>query len=113
LLALAAVIVAFVATWLTIPAGQYETHSLTTGTWTNRLPFPAALFRTGIRERDERCITGGRLDPLDPFRATKSCPRAGTIVLLQTDLHALKQRVLVFYGGLAAVVILVGMPLAR
>src|SRR5262245_9537845 len=97
LLALAAVVVAFVATWLTIPPGRYETHNLTTGQWTNRLTYPAKLFRAGLRDRHETFaeVTGGRLT-------------GGHAVLLEVDLDALEQRVIVFYGGLAAVILLVG-----
>jgi hypothetical protein len=41
LLALAVIVVGFVTTWLTIPAGAWETKNLTTGEWeseTSRQP---------------------------------------------------------------------------
>ena len=95
LLALVLVVIAFVATWLTIPPGKLETHNLATGAWENRLAYPAKLFRVGLRERD---------DPSDP---TGLVP-ADRAVRLTVDLDAVKSRVLVFYGGLAAVIVLVG-----
>ena len=94
LLALAVVVIAFTATWLTIPSGKLETHNLATGEWDNRLAYPAKLFRVGLRERDE---------PSDPTGGP-----ADSAVRLTVDLDAVRERVLVFYGGLAAVVVLVG-----
>ena len=102
LLALAVVVVAFVATWFTIPAGSIEEKNLTTGVWdTKRVGYPARLFRVGLAERDvEPC----RATPDDPF-GNLNCD---THVLRRVDLHTLRTRVVVFYGGLAVVVILVG-----
>lgn len=83
---LALVVVVSIATWLTIPPGELETHNLAAGQWNNRIAYPAKLFRVGLREREE--VSGQ--------------------VLLTADLGDVRTRVLVFYGGLAAVVILVG-----
>jgi hypothetical protein len=97
LLVLAVVVIAFTATWLTIPSGKLEAHNLATGEWDNRLAYPAKLFRVGLREREETSDpTGGGGDP------------AASTVRLTVDLDAVRERVLVFYGGLAAVVVLVG-----
>jgi hypothetical protein len=96
LLALAVVVIAFVATWLTVPPGKLETHNLATGEWENRLAYPAKLFRGGLRERDE---------PPDP---TGGAVPADSAVRLTVDLDDVRERVLVFYGGLAVAVVLVG-----
>jgi hypothetical protein len=96
LLVLALVVIAFTATWLTIPSGRLETHNLATGRWENRLAYPAKLFRIGLRKRDE------------PPNPTGGGVRADGAVRLTVDLDAVRERVLVFYGGLAAVVVLVG-----
>jgi hypothetical protein len=80
LLALAALIVAFVATWLTIPAGAYESKNLTTGRWeTAQVAYPAKLLRFGSNPR--------RWSPTaeQPRRADRPAP---------TDLDA-RSRVLV------------------
>lgn len=98
LLALAVVVVVFVATWVTIPSGQEEVHNLTTGEWTSRVPYPAKLFRVGLRERDSPV-------PHPVGGPTRTSP---LYVRLVVDLDALRSRVLVFYGGLAAVIVLVG-----
>lgn len=101
LLALAALIVAFVATWLTIPAGGYESKNLTTGRWeTAQVAYPAKLLRFGLRSRDRSCEPG-----------TSSNPCAVQTVRLRTDLDALRSRVLVVFGGAAAAVVLVGVAL--
>lgn len=102
LLALAVVVIATVATWLTIPSGRYEEKDLTAGRWnTSQIAYPARLFRPGLPKRERVCS--------DPFRspADPGCP--GVIVLQRVDLHALKQRVVVAYGGLAVAVVLVGL----
>ena len=80
--------VLFVATWFTIPSGRYELKDSTTGKWTTkRVAYPARLFRRGIVVRD---TTGfGRI-----YR--------------RVALHTLRQRVVIFYGGFAVVIVLVG-----
>ena len=96
LFALALVVMAFTATWLTIPTGRLETHNLATGEWENRIAYPAKLFRVGLRERSEPQEPTGGAVPVD------------SAVRLTVDLDAMKERVLVFYAGLAAVVLLLG-----
>jgi hypothetical protein len=105
LLALVVVVVAFVATWLTIPGGRYEQKDLTRGYWeTNRIVFPAKLFRVGLVER---VVESCKNPPGDPF----SCLRYSEIVYHRVDLHTLRQRVEVVYGGLAVAIVLVGLAL--
>lgn len=87
---LALVVAAFVACWLTIPSGELETHNLATGEWQNQLDYPAKLFRVGLRERQET-------------------PEA---VLLIVELDDVRERVLVFFGGIAVVVVLLGAAFA-
>jgi hypothetical protein len=102
LLALAAVVVAFVATWLTIPSGRYEQKNLTTGQWeSGRITYPARLFRAGLVEREVEPCVATREDPFHNF----DC---GINVFRRVDLHTVRQRVVIAYGGLAVVVILVG-----
>ena len=99
LFALAVLIVLFLATWLTLPAGRYESKNLTTGRWeTSQVAYPAKLLRSGLRSREASCASS---------TPTKPCAGAQT-VRLRTDLDALRSRVLVLFGGVAAAVILVG-----
>jgi hypothetical protein len=99
LLALAALIIVFMATWLTIPSGQYESKNLTTGRWeTGQVEYPAKLLRSGLRSREASCA----------FRtADNPCAGART-VRLRTDLDALRSRVVVVFASLAAVIVLAG-----
>ena len=84
LVALAVVVALFVATWFTIPSGRFEVE-LTGNTFdTNRISYPARLFRTGLSTDSG-------------FRGIQG-----------VDLHTLRTRVVVFYGGLAVVVVLLG-----
>jgi uncharacterized ion transporter superfamily protein YfcC len=102
LLALAALVIAFLATWLTIPAGRYESKNLTTGRWeTSQVAYPAKLLRSGLRSRETSCASSTPTNP---------CAGAQT-VRLRTDLHALRSRVVVVFGGVAAAVVLVGVAL--
>jgi hypothetical protein len=97
LLALAVVVVLFVASWVIIPAGRYELKNLTTGQWeTDKISYPARLFRTGLVQRWD-CT---------PFPHERACPSSA--VYRRADLHTVRQRVVIVYGGLAVVVILVG-----
>jgi hypothetical protein len=96
LLVLALVVIAFTATWLTIPSGRFETHNLASGEWENRIAYPAKVFRVGLRKRSE------------PTNGTGGAVPADRAVRLTVDLHTLRERVLIFYSGLAAVVVLVG-----
>lgn len=99
LLALAVLLLVFVATWVTIPAGRYETKNLTTGQWeTAELQYPAKLLRSGLRSRQTSCASSTQADP---------CVGAVT-VRLRTDLDALRSRVLVTFGALAAAIVLAG-----
>ena len=99
LLALAALLIVFVATWLTIPSGPYESKNLTTGRWeTAQVQYPARLLRSGLRSRVATCASRTPTNP---------CVGAVT-VRLQTDLDALRSRALVVFGALAAVIVLVG-----
>ena len=101
LLALAALVVAFIAVWLTIPAGRYESKNLTTGRWeTTQIGYPAKLLRHGLRGRDVSCRSRSVTDP-------NRCVGAET-VRLRTDLDALRSRTLVVFGALAAVIVLIG-----
>jgi hypothetical protein len=98
LLVVAALVVVFVATWLAVPAGRYESKNLTTGRWeTEQVEFPARLVRFGLRGRERSCE-----------RVTPSNPCAVRTVRLRTDLDALRSRVLVLFGSAVAVVVLVG-----
>ena len=101
LLALAVLLIAFIAVWLTIPAGRYESKNLTTGQWeTSQVGYPAKLLRHGLRSRDVSCLTR-------PGSNQSLCVGAVTI-RLQTDLDALRSRALVVFGALAAVIVLIG-----
>lgn len=101
LLALAVLLIAFIAVWVTIPAGRYESKNLTTGRWeTSRVGYPAKLLRHGLRSRDVSCLPG---------TGSNSSPCVGAVtVRLQTDLDALRSRTVVVFGALAAVIVLIG-----
>lgn len=78
LLFLAVLIVAFAATWLTLPGAPGK-----------KVSPPASLFARGITQR------GGYLGFYRRMHSAR--------------LHEVKQRIVVVYGGAAAVVILVGL----
>lgn len=100
LLALAVVVAAFVATWLTIPAGAWETKDLTTGVWeTKRVDNPARLFRSGLVARERNCRYDTEYHP--------GC--IGDTVTESVSLHALRTRVGEFYGGLAVIAVVVAL----
>jgi hypothetical protein len=102
LLALAVVVGLAVATWLTIPSGHYESKNLTAGRWeTGRLTYPARLFNSGLVER---YVAG-----CDPATNSGSICDQPYTVYRQVNLHTVRQRVVVFFGGLALVLILVGL----
>jgi hypothetical protein len=105
LLALAVVLIALVATWLTIPSGPVERKNLTSGKWeTSRLDYPARLFRTGIVKKDRNC--NGRPVLLPGGEIGRSCE--SQTVYQVVDLHTVRERVVVVYAGLAVVVPLIG-----
>jgi uncharacterized ion transporter superfamily protein YfcC len=118
LLLLILVYVLFVPTWFTIPAGRYEVKNLTNGRWqTNRITYPARLFRVGLPslQRKQICrqtaevpvpTAGG-----DPRQIETRCVRSIETVRRRVDLHAVRERVLIVYGGLAVIVVLVGLAL--
>jgi hypothetical protein len=100
LLALAVIVVGFVTTWLTIPAGAWETKNLTTGEWeTKRVGNPARLFRSGLVARERNC----------PYNTQYHPGCVGDTVTESVSLRTLKTRVGEFYGGLAVIVTLVAL----
>jgi hypothetical protein len=100
LLALVVIVAGFVATWLTIPPGAWETKNLTTGEWeTKRVDNPARLFRSGLVARERNCPYDTQYHP--------GC--VGNTVTDSVSLRTLKTRVGQFYGGLAVIVILVAL----
>ena len=105
LVALAVIVALFVATWLTIPAGRVEVKNLTTGQWeTKRVGYPARLFRVGLVER-ERGVGPDCSQSDDPFCRFGRSDRVKDSV----DLGSLRSRAKVVYGGLAVIVILIGL----
>jgi uncharacterized ion transporter superfamily protein YfcC len=105
LVLLALIVAAFVATWVTIPGGRYEQKNLTRGYWeTDRVVFPAKLFRFGLAERVVEACTDTPEDPFGRFACSY-------MVLRRVDLHTLRERVVVSYAGLAAVVVLIGLAI--
>jgi hypothetical protein len=101
-LALAIVVVLFVVTWLSIPGGRVETKNLTSGEWiTHRIGYPARWFRFGLS--DTNCTTTARGLGL---QQTYVC---GPPLFRTVSLHDVKVRVTIFYSGLAAAIILVGL----
>ena len=99
LLALAVLVIVFLATWLTIPSGQYESKNLTTGRWeTDRVEYPAKLLRSGLRSRETSCANRTSENPCTGRRTVR----------LQTDLDALRTRAMILFAGLATVIVLVG-----
>ncbi len=91
LLALAALVVAFVATWLTMPqrAGSVD--------------YPARLFGRGVTHTTYgRCIRYAGQRTCQQFEVT------GRNVIGRRDVSTLERRVKVIFGGAAAVIVLVG-----
>jgi hypothetical protein len=106
LLAVALVVVAFVATWLTIPGGHYELRNLTQGGWeTGRITYPARLFRPGLSQR-LLCESIG-IGRAGEFNGEQAGCVAGDIYRA-VDLSTVKHRVFIAYGGLVAVIVLIG-----
>ena len=98
LLALAVIVVAFAATWLTVPGGRYELRNLTTGRWeSGRIAYPARLFRFGLSMRYRLCAVA----------TTQECRRE--TVYRRVKLDEVKTRIFIVYGSAAAVVALVGL----
>jgi hypothetical protein len=81
-LALVLVVVAFVAVWMTIPSGHRRVKAST-------VSYPARLFRYGAQTKHYVC-----------------CPRATGVQFV--DPQKMKNHAIVFFGGLAAVVLLLG-----
>jgi hypothetical protein len=115
LLLLALVVVTFVATWLTIPGGRYETKNLTTGRWeTGRITYPARFFRVSLVERDTECA---RFAPSPPEQLpgstlpTREERCLSEVIYHRVDLHTVRQRVVIAYSGLAVAIILIGLAL--
>jgi uncharacterized ion transporter superfamily protein YfcC len=118
LLLLILVYVLFVPTWFTIPAGRYEVKNLTTGRWqTNRVTYPARLFRAGLPSLQRKKIcrqTAQVAVPTvgdGPGQVETRCVRSIETVRRRVDLHTLRERVLIVFGGLAVIVLLVGLAL--
>ena len=89
-LALVLVIVAFVAVWLTLPDGHDDVTVAS-------LDYPAKLFRYGAT------------DYLDCARSDDpSCDRTPNANVHMVRTQTMKNHALVFFGGLAAVVLLLG-----
>jgi hypothetical protein len=86
------IIIAFLAVWLTLPGDNEATP------WGARLSgvsYPAKLFRFGLQSEHEYCSVGGQ--------------RCGRVVPTQfVNQDAMKNHALVFFGGLAAIVLLLG-----
>lgn len=97
LLGLAVVVVMFAVTWFSIPSGPFEDVSP-----------PASLFLPGV---GSRCATGARSLPVRvrPPNDERPGACASGVVLDQSDLDALKMRIVVFYGSVAVVIVLVGL----
>jgi hypothetical protein len=87
-LALVLVVVAFVAVWLTLPSGH-------TAVKVSSISYPARLFRYGVEDqRDCRASS-------DPFCDRFVHPHTA-------NPETMRNHALVFFGGLAAVVLLLG-----
>jgi uncharacterized ion transporter superfamily protein YfcC len=116
LLLLILVYVLFVPTWFTIPAGRYEVKNLTTGRWqTNRITYPARLFRVGLPALQRREICRQTVEVAVPTagdgppQIETRCVRSIETVRRRVDLHTVRERVLIVYGGLAVIVLLIGL----
>ncbi len=90
LLGLAVVVVLFAVTWFSLPGGDCSAVSP-----------PASLFAHGLDYR------GGGVATVDVGSGFRD-PRVGSVYDC-TELDSLKSRIAVFYGSVAAVIILVGL----
>lgn len=91
LLALAALVVTFVATWVTMPSRSEE-----------RVARPASFFATGIADYVPAAPTFTATDPGGNEQIIAN-PAHHTV-----DVEALERRVVAIFGGAAAVIALVG-----
>ncbi len=92
LLVLALLVVGFVVTWLSIPNKDRRVGTLSIG-------YPARVFAAGMLT--STCVEF-RLMPRDV------CRRRENNMIRRSDIPALERRVIVLFGGAAAVVVLVG-----
>ena len=96
LLALVVLVVAFAATWLTLPVDALDDDASP----------PASFFLVGLGSR-ETCLRYGEGIPGN--RACLERSRQAGVDLNQNDLEALRARVTVVYASAAAVVVLLGL----
>jgi hypothetical protein len=103
LIALAIIVVAFVVTWLSIPSRGGDSVGL-----------PALLFAHGLTHKD--CVSRRPASSLGVLVAWHeapppiACPRLVDKHRIDArGIDALKERIAIFFGGAAAVVILVGL----
>jgi hypothetical protein len=104
LLVLAALVVAFVVTWVSVPSGSSDD-----------VPPPASLFIRGIGTEIHECL---KQEPLGGGRfrvrgeqvtvCEEFGPKVVGVRLGSSDLHDLKTRIAVIFGSAAAAVVLVG-----
>jgi hypothetical protein len=86
------------------PGGRYELKNISTGqSRSGRIAYPAKLFRNGLVV-DVLCPPGEILGGDIPCTAGD--------IYRRVDLHTVRQRVIIAYGGLAAAIALVGFGLA-
>lgn len=93
LVALAVLIFAFVATWVTIPNKERRVGTLS-------IAYPARVFAVGMLTSTCTSAFVGR-----------RCTRFRHNVIRRSDISALERRVKAIFGGAAAVVALVGVAL--
>ena len=104
LLGLAALVVAFAVTWVTVPSASSE------------VPPPASLFIEGLGDEERECLrrslVPGAFTGPDRQTPLTRCRQYGEVVgvqLEEEDIEVLKNRILVVFGSAAAVVVLLGL----
>ena len=98
LIGLALVVVLFAVTWTSIPSGA-----------TDEVAPPASLFIRGLGDKTFGCLSYGT-----SFNSgQRVCTARGDVLvgraLTDDDVDALKTRVFVLYGSIAAVIVLLGL----
>jgi hypothetical protein len=76
---------------VTIPSGSQEVR-------VSNVSYPTKLFRYGVQREDKRCAPSTR----------RGTPCQVVAITHLVDPQAMKNHALVFFGGLAAIVLLVG-----
>src|SRR5262245_5297212 len=98
LLGLAVVVVLFAVTWITLPSSTSDDVTP-----------PASIFARGLTKPKYGCLAYGVDQYGGQYCSDVGTIRVGTSLKDDAAADAVRNRILVFYGSLAAVIVLVGL----